>query len=106
MNEASGILPPQPSAVIFTLAKQAAIKAVKRQLQAEGRKLSSMSQSDISALANEHLAQHRDALLAHTWQYIQSAPALRELYDREQRKRQRMIERNSKHMQSARSADL
>jgi hypothetical protein len=88
MDEATPSIP--RSAVILTLAKREAVKAVKRQLHAEGRRLSSMSQSDISALANEHLAQHRDALLAQTWRYICSAPELRELYDREQRQRQRM----------------
>lgn len=59
MDEAIQNIPLQPSAVIATLAKQAAIKAVKRQLQAQGIKLTNMSHREIVILAEEYLAQHR-----------------------------------------------
>ncbi len=105
MDEASRILAPLPSAVIVTLARQAAIKAVKRQLQAQGRNIAYMSNREIVALADEYLAQHRHALLAQTRELVCSAPELRELYEREQRQRQRLLERISANMNSARRPD-
>ncbi len=105
MDEASRILAPLPSAVIVTLARQAAIKAVKRQLQAQGRNIAYMSNREIVALADEYLAQHRHALLAQTRELVCSAPELRELYEREQRQRQRLLERISPNMNSARKPD-
>ncbi len=83
----------------------AAIKAVKRQLQAQGRKIAYMSQRGIVASADEYLAQHRHALLAETWQRVCSAPELRELYERGQRKRQRLLERISANMNGTRMPD-
>ncbi len=85
MDEAIQNIPRQPSAVIATLARQAAIKAVKRQLQAQGIKLTNMSHREIVILAEEYLAQHRQTLLAHAWELVCSAPTLRVLYDQEQR---------------------
>jgi len=98
MDEAIGILPPHPSAVIVTLARQAAIKAVKEQLRRQGLKAAYMAKREIVGLAEEYLAHHRQALVAQTWERVCSAPELRELYDREQRKRQRLLERISANM--------
>ncbi len=67
MDEVIQNIPPQPSFVITGLARQAAIKAVKRQLQAQGRKIATMKRREIVFLVEEYLAQHRDALLAQTW---------------------------------------
>ena len=46
----------------------------------------------------------RAELIAQTWEWVRSSPSLRELYDREQHDRQRKLERNSKHLHSAKSA--
>jgi len=104
MDEAIGILPPHPSAVIVTLARQAAIKAVKEQLRRQGLKPGYLAKREIVGLAEDYLAQHRHALLAQTWQRVCSAPELRELYDREQRKRQRLLERISQNLQHVHNA--
>jgi hypothetical protein len=89
MDEATPILPLQPSRVIAVLARQAAIKAVKRQLQAQGLKPHCIDRKVIYARVDEYIAEHRQALLAQTWARVCSAPELRELYDREQRHRRR-----------------
>jgi hypothetical protein len=52
-----------------------------------------MSLRELLLLANDYLAQHRDELIAQTWERVQNAPSLRALYDREQRDRQRTLER-------------
>jgi hypothetical protein len=51
-----------PSLAVFVLARQAARKAVKRQLQARGLKPQYMSARDISVLADEYLAEHRELI--------------------------------------------
>jgi len=102
MDEATRTLPPRPSIVIATLARQAAIKAVKLSLQAQGIKLYPFAQRDIVVMANEYAAANRAKLLAEAIERVQCWPELRELYDREQRQRQRLLERNSKDLHSAR----
>lgn len=59
---------------VATLARQAAIKAVKRQLQAQGVKLYSLSAKDIRALADVYLAQHREQLVAEAKQIVATSP--------------------------------
>jgi len=86
MVEAKPII--QPSTVIVTLARQAAIKAVKRELQAQGIKLYPFAQRDLVVMAAQYAAANRAALLAETIERVQRSPELRELYDREQRQRQ------------------
>jgi len=93
MDEASRILQLPPCIVIATLARQAAIKAVKQQLQAQGIKLYHFAQRDIAAMANEYAAANRARLLAETVERVQRSPELRELYDREKRRRQALIRR-------------
>jgi hypothetical protein len=66
---------------------------VKHQLRAKGLKVAHFAARDLSRMAEDYLAQHRAQLIAETWARVQSAPSLRELYDKEQRNRQRQIER-------------
>jgi uncharacterized coiled-coil DUF342 family protein len=89
MDEATSIIQPQPSHVIAVLGRQAAIKAVKQQLQAQGLKPQCIDRKMIFAAVDEYVAEHRQVLLAQTWQRVCSAPELRELHDREQRQRQK-----------------
>ena len=59
---------------VVTLARQAARKAVKRQLQAQGIKLYSLSMKEISTLADDYLAQHSARLVADAKQIIATSP--------------------------------
>jgi hypothetical protein len=102
MDEAIQNIPPQPSFVIAVLARQAAIKAVKEQLRQQGLKPAYMAKREIVGLAEDYLVEHRRLLLAQAWERVCSAPELRELYDREQRKRQRLLERISANLHSER----
>ena len=106
MAEATQIIGQQRSAVIATLARQAAIKAVKGQLQAQGLKLHHFAQRTIVAAADEYLAEHRQALVEEAAEKVRTSPALRALYDREQRRRQQLLERISANMHSERRPDL
>jgi hypothetical protein len=103
IDEATPSIHPQPSAVIAT-ARQAALKAVKAELRAQGRKPNSFTLPELRHQANDYFAERRAELIAQTWEWVRSSPSLRELYDREQHDRQRKLERNSKHLHSAKSA--
>jgi hypothetical protein len=59
---------------VATLARQAAVKAVKRQLQAQGIKVHSLSAKDIRALADDYLGQHRERLVAEAKQIVATSP--------------------------------
>ena len=59
---------------VAVLARQAAIKAVKRQLQAQGIKPYSLSIREIRALADDYLAEHRERLVADAKQIIATSP--------------------------------
>jgi uroporphyrinogen-III synthase len=61
--------------VIMTLARQAAIKAVKRRLQAQGLKPQHIPAKEIRALAEEYLQQHRARLMAEAAELIATSPA-------------------------------
>jgi hypothetical protein len=76
MIEAAPSIPLQPSAVIVTLARQAALKAVKQLLRDRGLKLSRFSLRDLKIMANNYMTVHRTRLLAETWQGVRNAPAL------------------------------
>ena len=89
IDEATPSIHPQPSAVIATLARQAALKAVKAELRAPGRKPNSFTLPELRHQANDYFAEHRAELIAQTWEWVRSSPSLRELYDREQHDRQR-----------------
>ena len=56
-------------------------------------------------MANDYLAQHREELIAETWQRLQSSPTLRAFYEREERDRQRMLERKLKDLHNAKCPD-
>jgi DNA invertase Pin-like site-specific DNA recombinase len=90
MVEATPSIHPQPSAVIGALARQAAIKAIKHRLRAQGRKPNSVTLPELRHQANDYFAEHRAELR----EWVRSSPSLRELYDKEQRDRQRKLERN------------
>ena len=55
------------SAALCILARRAAIKAVKAQLQARGVRLSYISARDIRAFADAYLAEHRMELSNNPW---------------------------------------
>jgi len=76
------------SLVIAVLARQAARKAVKRQLQAEGRKVSQMAAKEITALAEAYLRNHPE-MIAPTAETVRKVPQLRTLAEREERQRRR-----------------
>ncbi len=101
MAEATPIIHPQPSFVIATLARQSALNAVKKEARAKGLKVSHFAVRELSIMAQEYIAQHRQALIAETWEPVQSAPELRALYEKEERARLRQLERNSQHSHSA-----
>jgi hypothetical protein len=72
------------SAVLYTLARCAAIKAVKAQFQAQGVRLSYISARDIRAFADAYLAEHRAELIEQARETVRKVPEVRTLYEREQ----------------------
>jgi hypothetical protein len=103
MIEANSILAPAPSRVIAVFARQAAINAVKRQIQDQGRKVSQFKKREIDLLAEEYIVAHRAELLARTWEIVRTDRELLRFYEKEQRERQRWLERNSKHLSNSQS---
>ncbi len=93
MIEARPSLLLQPSAVIGTLTRQAALKAVKHKLRARGLKLRQVACRDLSIMARDYLAQHRQELTEEAAEMLRGSPELQRLYAREQRDRQRQLER-------------
>jgi len=55
----------------ITLARQAAIKATKRQLQAQGLKVSQFPMRDLKARAEAYLAEHREELITEAKQTVE-----------------------------------
>jgi acyl-CoA reductase-like NAD-dependent aldehyde dehydrogenase len=55
----------------ITLARQAAIKATKRQLQAQGLKVSHFSRRDLVVRAEQYLAEHREELIAEAKEIVE-----------------------------------
>src|SRR5690349_5167336 len=96
MVETASSIQQQPSFVIIGLARQTARNAVKAELRDRGLKLTNFSARDLSVMADAYFAQHRDRLLAETWERVRNGPALWDLYAKEQRDRQRQLERNLK----------
>jgi hypothetical protein len=72
-------------AAIMTLAQRSAIIAVKRQLQAQGIKLSGMSHREIVATAHDFLTEHRARLFADAAESVRNDPGLRTLVERSAR---------------------
>ncbi len=63
------------NAAIATLARLAAVMAVKRRLHCQGAKVHRIPAREISALAQEYLKQHRARLIAEAAQLIATSPA-------------------------------
>jgi hypothetical protein len=76
------------SLMIMTLAKLAAIEAVKREMQAQGQKPARIKQGVITKAANVYLTQHPE-LIKEAAETVRKVPQLRTLYEREMRQRQR-----------------
>jgi hypothetical protein len=76
-----------PSAVISTLARQSAIKAIKERLRAQGVKLSHVSARDICLCADAYFETNRQALIEQAIEIINKSPTFRKYYEREQRER-------------------
>ncbi len=77
---------PPPSWMIACLALQSAKAAVKQQLQRQGVRVSQVAAKEITARAEEYLAQNRAQLFAETFERIQRSPELKALYDKAVRK--------------------
>jgi hypothetical protein len=73
------------SAVLCTLARQKAIQAIKRQLQAGGIKLNTITARDIHIRADAYLEVHRKELIEQATEMVSKSQELRKLYEREQR---------------------
>ena len=73
------------SATIMTVAKLAAIKAVKRQMQAQGLKLAHIERQTIMSAANIYLRDHPE-LIEQATETVRKVPQLRTLYERELRR--------------------
>jgi hypothetical protein len=101
MAEAIPSLLSQPSTGIAVLARQRAIKATKRHLQAQGIRPTQLAHRDIVAAADSYLRDHRAALIEDAVEMVRGSPALLAMYEKEQRQRQRLLERNSQQMHNA-----
>jgi hypothetical protein len=91
--------------VVATAARRTAIKEVKRQMQAQGAKVGLVPYREIALQAEQYLAQHRAELIAETHAMV-LAPPPRALYEREQRKRHRLAERNLANSHNRQKPDL
>jgi hypothetical protein len=76
------------SATIITVAKLAAIKAVKRDMQARGLKSAHVERRVIVSTADIYLREHPE-LLEQAAETVQLHPELRTLHEREERRRRR-----------------
>lgn len=74
------------SLIIKVLAQQAARKAVKRQYQAQGLKVSHIPAKEITEAANDYLRDHPD-LFEQAAETVRKVPQLRTLAEREERRR-------------------
>ena len=87
------------SAVLCTLARQKAVKAVKERLRAQGLKLAQFSAGDIYILADAYFEVHRQRLIEAAIETVSNSQELRKLYAREQRQRARALIRRSSQIQ-------
>ena len=83
------------SAVLCTLARQKAIKAIKRQLQARGIRITDVTARDIHIWADAYLAAHRQELIEQAIEMVSSSQELRKLYEREQRQLRANLSNNA-----------
>jgi hypothetical protein len=80
------------SALFVTAAMYRARQEIKNQLRARGEHVAQLSARDITLLAEQYLAEHRQALMEEARAMVMDSPELRKLYEREQAKRQRQNE--------------
>jgi Resolvase, N terminal domain len=73
------------SAIVATLSKQSAIKAIKEEIRAKGGKVSELSRACIEAPADAYAAAHRDELAAEARIKITTSSELLKMYEKEQR---------------------
>jgi hypothetical protein len=78
-----------PNATTITLARLAAIKAVKRQMAAQGLKVQYVERRIIIAAANVYLQEHFAELIEEAAETVRNVPGLRTLAEREARQRRR-----------------
>lgn len=83
------------SAVIMTLAHLAAKKVVQANMRAKGTRLADVDAREIKAAARDYLRDHPE-LIPQTIERVQSSPALRALFEKEQRQREREAKRQAR----------
>ena len=76
------------NATIMTLAKLAAIKAVERELRAQGKRIPQIEVAFINQAATAYLREHPE-LIAQAAETVRTVPAFRKIAEREERARQR-----------------
>jgi hypothetical protein len=76
------------NATIVTVARLMAIKAIKRNMQAQGLKLAHVEQHMIVSAARKYLDEHPE-LIAEAAETVRKVPQLRTLAEREERRRKR-----------------
>lgn len=74
------------NAVIMTLAHRAAIKAGKRNMQAQGLRVASIERRTIGSAARDYLHDHPE-LIEQATDTVRKVPQLRTLAEREERRR-------------------
>jgi hypothetical protein len=74
------------SALFVAAAMYRARQEIKRQLKARGERVAQLSARDITLLAEQYLAEHRQALMEEAQAMVMESPELRKLYEREQAK--------------------
>ena len=102
MVEADQSYHPQIVRTIIAVALWEARKAIKRNIQREGRvKLCRVPVRDITAMAKAMVMERRDEFIAKAEASSVVQDEVRRLQAKEERKRQRQLERNSKHLSNA-----
>ena len=103
MVEANQSYHPQIVRAIIAMALFEARKEIKRNIQREGRvKLCKVPHRDIERLAKVMVIERRDEFLAKAKASGVVQDEIRRLQAKEERKRQRQLERNSQHLSNSR----
>jgi hypothetical protein len=102
MVEAKQSYHPQIVRTIIAIALYEARKEIKRNIQREGRvKLCKVPHREIERLAKAMVIERRDEFIAKAKASSVVQNELRRLQAKEERKRQRQLERNSKHLSNS-----
>lgn len=83
------------SAVLCTLARRAAVKAIKRQLQAQGIPIAQLTARDIHMQADAYFQLHRQQLVEEAIEAVSKSQELRKLYEREQHQLRAKLKTNA-----------